>query len=279
VRALLFDSEARRVEGYSAQLPRRAEAAADCLDEMHRLVQAAGFSVGAVMGRAENEVTAEDRKYWPAFEGASWFGDLPPGSGVMLGSGCVSRDRFGLILTSERSMLGTVIECELQVAGLACVPIDEKRWLFSGELPEAGEAYASLKQAIKGSVEEFLDTAVPGDPRLAALESARQRIREVYEKLSRALDSRNELKQGFAAPQVIGCGAALQKSPAWTMMIAETLGVPLTLSTEPEPGCRGSALWALERLGAIEHLRVLPASMGRVFQSKALGAMAMRRWD
>ena len=41
-------------------MPRRADAAADCLDEMHRLVQAAG--------RAESEVTAEDRKYWPAFE-------------------------------------------------------------------------------------------------------------------------------------------------------------------------------------------------------------------
>ena len=53
VRALLFDSEARRVEGYSAQLQQRADAAADCLDEMHRLVQAAGFRVAAVVGRAK----------------------------------------------------------------------------------------------------------------------------------------------------------------------------------------------------------------------------------
>ena len=50
VRALLFDSNARRVEGYSAQLPRRADAAADCLDEMHRLVQAAEFRIAASGG-------------------------------------------------------------------------------------------------------------------------------------------------------------------------------------------------------------------------------------
>src|SRR5665213_1296211 len=77
VRALLFDFEARRVEGYAAQLPRRADAAADCLDEMHRLVQAAGFRVAAVVGRAESEVTAEDRQFWPAFEGVRWFPALP----------------------------------------------------------------------------------------------------------------------------------------------------------------------------------------------------------
>ena len=45
VRALLFDSGAQRVEGFTAQLPKRADAAADCLDEMHRLVEAAGFRI------------------------------------------------------------------------------------------------------------------------------------------------------------------------------------------------------------------------------------------
>ncbi len=56
VRALLFDSEARRVEGYAAQMPRRADAAADCLDEMHRLVvKRPDFASAAVVGRAESE--------------------------------------------------------------------------------------------------------------------------------------------------------------------------------------------------------------------------------
>src|SRR5580692_9992707 len=118
VRALLFDSEARRVEGYSAQLPRRADAATDCLDEMHRLVQDAGFRVGAVVGRAESDVTAEDRKYWPAFEGSAWFPALPAGAGMMLGSGCVEHSRFALVV-GEKSLFGTVVESPMAVEGLA----------------------------------------------------------------------------------------------------------------------------------------------------------------
>lgn len=68
VRALLFDSQARPMEGYHAQLPYRirqtadggaevdaeelAELTVDCLDELHRMVQAAGFRVAAVAASA-----------------------------------------------------------------------------------------------------------------------------------------------------------------------------------------------------------------------------------
>jgi gluconokinase len=68
VRALLFDSQARPMEGYHAQLPYRihrtpdggaevdaeelAELAIDCLDELHRQVHAAGFPIAAVAGSA-----------------------------------------------------------------------------------------------------------------------------------------------------------------------------------------------------------------------------------
>jgi hypothetical protein len=263
VRALLFDSEARRVEGYSAQLPRRANAPEDCLDEMHRLAGATGFRIAAVVG---SYVMAEA---WPAFEGAAWFPALPEGAGVILGCGCVSRERFALVIAGEHSMLATVVESqpgELP-AGLRCVRIDEKRWLLSGSVPEAGSAYASLKQGIKGSVEEYLENAGVDDPRLAGLASAARRFREVYEEMLRALDSPAEsrferrLPPKLATPQIIG----MVKSPAWTQRIADALGTSLTVCTEPEPTARGAALWALERIGAIEHLRSLPASTGAVF--------------
>jgi gluconokinase len=68
VRALLFDSGARQMEGYGAQLAyqirttpdggaevdpeRLAEITIDCLDELHRQIQAAGFYVAAVAGSA-----------------------------------------------------------------------------------------------------------------------------------------------------------------------------------------------------------------------------------
>jgi gluconokinase len=68
VRALLFDSGARRMEGYGAQVPYRihitpdggaevdpealAQLTIDCLDELHRQVQGAGFRIAAVAGSA-----------------------------------------------------------------------------------------------------------------------------------------------------------------------------------------------------------------------------------
>ena len=256
VRALLFDSEARRVEGYSAQLPRRADAAADCLDEMHRLVQAAGFRISAVVGRAESEVTAEDRKYWPAFEGAAWFPSLPEGAGTMLGSGCVGHRQFGLAI-GETSLLGMVVERQIAIDGLTCVSIDNKRWLLCGAVPEAAGAYAAVKRElkVKGSIEGYLETAATDDPHLAGLAAVEQRFLEIFERLKVAVQEPVE---------AIACGATLLKSPAWTLRMANALGVGLTLCTEPEPAGRGAALWALERTGAIGHLEALPASTAGV---------------
>ncbi len=211
------------------------------------------------MGRAESEVTAEDRKAWPAFDGAAWFPALVEGAGVMLGSGCVDRERVSLVM-GDASMVGMVVEIQTAVDGLTCVPIDEKRWMLSGAVPEAGFAYALFKRAIKGSVERYLDSAVEGDPLLVGLDSALQRFREIYERLA-----------GHGpGPQVIACGGALLKSPSLAQRIADKVGAALTLSTEPEPGGRGAALWALERIGAIDDLRSLPASMGAVLEPKAV---------
>lgn len=255
VRALLFDSGARSVEGFTARLLKRPDAAADCLDEMHRLVEAAGFRIAAVVGRAESEVTAEDRKFWPAFEGAQWFPAMPEGAGVMLGSGCLGRDRFALVL-GDTSFIGTIVEGPGTAEGLTCTQIDEKRWLLVGSIAEAGPAYASFRHSIKGSVDQYLENAADDDAKLADLDAAARRFREVYELLAREVGTPGG---------VIACGGALLKSPSLSRRIGEAVGVALTLSTEPEPVCRGAALWALERIGAIEDVRALPASIGPMF--------------
>jgi 3-deoxy-D-manno-octulosonate 8-phosphate phosphatase (KDO 8-P phosphatase) len=255
VRALLFDSGARRVEGFAAQLPKRADAAADCLDEMHRLVEAAGFRIAAVVGRSENEVSAEDRKFWPAFAGAQWFAALPDGAGVMLGSGCLGRGRFALVL-GDTSFVGTIVEGPGTAEGLTCTQIDEKRWMLVGSVAEAGAAYTSFRRSIKGSVDQYLETAAADDPKVAELDAVALRFREVYELLSREVGRPRE---------VIACGGALLRSPCLLRRIAEAVGVAMTVSTEAEAVCRGAALWALERIGAIKDVRALPASIGTVF--------------
>jgi hypothetical protein len=251
-RALLFDFDARRVEGFAAQLPRRADADLDCLDEIHRLVHGAGFRVAAVVGRAE--ITAEDRQLWPAFVDAVWFPALPDGAPAMLGCGCVDHEQVALVM-GEAGMAGRMIESPVSVEGLSCVPIDEKRWMLSGTVAEAWTAYSAFRQSINGSVERYLANAAADDPALEGLDAAIRRFRQIYVALARH----------GAAPQLIGCGEALMKAPSLAQRIADSLGVSLTLSTEAEPGGRGSALWALERIGMIENLHAMPASTGPVF--------------
>src|SRR5712692_105955 len=50
--------------------------------------------------------------------------------------------------------------------------------------------------------------------------------------------------------RVIASGGALHRSRAWASIVADVLGVPLTLCGDPEASSRGAALLALEALGA-----------------------------
>jgi hypothetical protein len=252
VRALLFDSEARRVEGFSAQLPRRVDrAASHCLDEIQRLTDEAGYCVAAIVGCAEE----------PVFKGAAWFPALPEGAGTILGSGGVSRERFVVVMSDGVSMLGTVVEGPVPKipADLICTPIDDKRFLLAGLVPDAGEVYASLRKAAgRGGVERFIETALPGAPHLAGVDAVGLKFRSIHDSLSRVVGTPSE---------TVACGSVLLRSGALAQRMAEALGAPLTLCTEPEPAGRGAALWALERIGTIADLKQLAASTGAVYES------------
>ena len=52
-------------------------------------------------------------------------------------------------------------------------------------------------------------------------------------------------------------------------MMADALGRPLITCLEKEATSRGAALLAMERIGAIGHIRDLPAEMGPVYQAVA----------
>ena len=234
VRALLFDSTARRMEGYSAQLPRRKDAAADCLDEMHRLVRSDGLRVVAVVGRANTEVTAEDRECWPAFARATWFPALPDGAAVVLG--CAEAGQVALVISGSDGMLATVVDQEPTALGegLTSARLDDGRWMIAGFVPEAGEALAAVKRVLntRGSVEGYLETAAADDPRLAPIDAVGRRFGELLSRF------------GTPAPEVVG----VVRSAGFARRIADVMGVPITLYTEPEPAGRGAALFAIRNL-------------------------------
>src|SRR5258708_4914742 len=114
VRALLFDSGARHVEGYTSRLPYRAgahpgelsELAIDCLDDLHRHVHAAGMRIAGICGsvvrdnqaaeclfqklfvRPAANLKPEYQKLWPAYEDAAWRPLAAEDACRSIGTGC-----------------------------------------------------------------------------------------------------------------------------------------------------------------------------------------------
>jgi len=240
----------------------------------------------------------EFRAMWPSFEGIPWFPALGDGACDNLGSGCITPDRCSLMVGTTGAMRVVIEADRVEIPqGLWCYRVDKKRFILGGAVSSGGEVFAWMKRtlALPKDLEARLEAAEPGTHGLtllpffsgarspywrsdlraaitglsfatepfdifrAALESVALRFREIDDLLAERISPPKE---------VIASGGALLKSPAWTQMMADAVGRPLTQCTEPEATCRGAALWALEQIGAIDHLNALPASLGATFQPR-----------
>lgn len=249
----------------------------------------------ASLDQPEDQLLPEFRTLWPAFANALWFPALGDGACNNIGSGCVSPDRAALMVGTTGAMR---LVCDAPGAmvspGLWRYRVDGSRFVTGGALSNGGDVFAWMKRtlALPKDLEARLENAVPGGHGLtmlpffsgertpywradlrasiiglsastepidllrASLESIALRFREVYSLLSENRDPPEE---------VIASGGALLHSPAWTQMMADALGRPITICTETEASCRGAALWALERLKIIDNIGAIPASTGAVF--------------
>jgi gluconokinase len=253
----------------------------------------------AALDRSEDQLLPEYRALWPGFVKARWFSALGDGACNNLGSGCVSPDRAALMVgtTGAMRVVGDVVSdkpIEKVSPGLWRYRVDKSRFVTGGALSNGGDVYAWMKRtlALPKDVEAQLENAAPGahgltmlpffsgertpywraDLRAAitgmtASTGAMDILRAALESIALRFRAIACLLAGsWAAPRgVIASGGALLHSPAWTQMIADALGRPVTMCTETEASCRGAALWALERLGVIEGISALPASTGVVF--------------
>jgi glycerol kinase len=89
----------------------------------------------------------------------------------------------------------------------------------------------------RGAVSGLSLSTEPFHLLLAALESIALRCGEACNALGGLLGPAREGDRS---------GASLLNSPATTQMMADALGRPVTICTEPEPAARGAAVWALE---------------------------------
>jgi gluconokinase len=263
-------------------------------------IERAQLSPVEEMDRPLSDLREEHRARWPLFHGIPWFPALGDGACNNVGSGCISPERFALMVGTSGAMRAVVEAPEVEIpAGLWCYRVDRNRFVLGGALSNGGSVFAWMKKTLvlppEAEIESALAGMEPGSHGLtvlplfagerstgwradaraaiigmsmdtgpaeilrAALESVALRFRNIYDIMTRRLDAPSE---------VVASGGALLHSKAWTQMMADALGRPLTACIEKEASSRGAALLALERIGAIRHIRDLPARMGESFEAR-----------
>ena len=227
---------------------------------------------------------------WPMLSDLPWFPAVGDGATANIGSGCVSPARVALTVGTT-SALRVVLTGPLDhlSPGLWCYRVDGRRSLLGGALSEGGSVFAWMKANLQLENGPEFDASVAdlepdghgltvlpflagerapgwaGHARAtihgltlattplhilrAGLEAVAYRIALVFDLLRPVLP---------ADPQVIASGGALLHSPAWLGIIADVLGRPVSVSQVQEASGRGSALLALEALGALADLEEAP---------------------
>jgi gluconokinase len=74
-----------------------------------------------------------------------------------------------------------------------------------------------------------------------------------------------ELHPAFRLREIVAAGGGLERSTAWTQILADTLGRPVRLCADAELTSRGAAAVALEQLGALSLDEVEPP-LGRILR-------------
>ena len=236
---------------------------------------------------------------WPALRTATWFPAVGDGAASNVGSDCVDPTRIALNVGTSAALRVVTREQPVPPRGLWRYRIDRKRAILGGATSEGGNIYAWCRQVLRLGDDEEIEAALaalPPDghgltmlPHLAgerapgwrdgrrgaisglrldtssveivraALESVALRLAAVYELLAPCAS---------AGHTIVASGAALGHSRAWTQIIADAIGRPITWSVESEATCRGAALLALEAVGALPDLSSARQPTGETFMPK-----------
>jgi gluconokinase len=222
---------------------------------------------------------------WPALSGVPWLPAVGDGACSNLGAGCVTPDRFALMIgTSGAERAAWTPDTDFAIPwGAWCYRIDERRAIIGGALNDGGSLFDWLRGALQLPELEAAEQEVaamepdshgltvlpfwagernPGwaDDARGAIVGMRLHTRPI-DILRASLEAvalrfaeidgilHNALPE---AAEVIATGGALLHSTAWMQIIADALGRPLLASSEAEASSRGACLLALEALGLLE---------------------------
>jgi gluconokinase len=235
---------------------------------------------------------------WPALKEVAWYPAVGDGAAANLGSGCTTPRRVAVTMgTSSAIRVVTPGVVEHIPSGLWCYRLDRQNQLLGGALSEGGGVYGWLTRTLRLNNEDDLEGALkelPPDGHgltfLPLLEGERSpgwngQARGVLAGLSLATRPEQILRAGLEGVayrlalvfdllqpelgekiQIIASGGAFQHSDLWTQIVADAIGLPVTLSAVKEASARGVAMLALHALREVASLQEFPDFTAQVFK-------------
>jgi gluconokinase len=234
---------------------------------------------------------------WPALRAVPWFPAYGDGACSNVGCGCVTRERFAVMVGTSGALRAAWRGPVPRVPwGAWCYRIDAARVVLGGALNDAGSLYAWLLDTLRLDAEPSLEAQVAAQepdahgltvlPFLAGERSPgwAPHARGAVIGLTLATRPVDLLRAGLEAvalrfallaslldpvvpgpQQIVATGGGLVRSPAWTRIVADALGRRVVTSGAPEASSRGAALLALEKLGAVSDVAAVPAPLGAAY--------------
>jgi gluconokinase len=254
-------------------------------------------ALGPLGDRPLSGLRPEYAARWPALRAVPWLPAYGDGACSNVGSGCVTRDRFALMVGTSGALRAAWRAAEVRIPwGAWCYRVDAERVVLGGALNDAGSLFGWLLDTLRLEPAGALDAeiaALPADghgltilPFLAGERSPGWATHAQGAVLGLTIATRpvDLLRAGMEAvalrfallagildaevpgsQEIVGTGGGLVRSPAWRQIMADALGRPVMMSGVAEASSRGAALFALETLGAVRSVEEVPAPLGAVY--------------
>jgi gluconokinase len=263
----------------------------------HLPIEARQLADPAAMDREQRGLRGDFALDWPLFQEIPWFPAIGDGAANNVGSGCITRDRFALMVGTTGAMRAVIEAPQTEIPwGAWCYRIDRRRFVMGGALSDGGKVFEWMLEHLAGlpegaELERRLAAMTPGAHGLTVLPlfagerspnwnaDARAAITGIslhtspVDILRASLEAvairfrmiYDILRDRVGEPrEVVATGGALLRSPAWTQMMADALERPIVACLENETSSRGAAMLALERLG-VRKLAEFSTSLGETF--------------
>jgi gluconokinase len=259
------------------------------------LVEALEIRAETLPKLAESHTTFQGlvQKYaqrWPQLSEAKLFPAIGDGAANAIGSGCTTKNTLALMVGSSGALrvLYTGEPPETLPPELWCYRADRQRVVLGGALSDGGNLYAWLRESLlpsddATSIERSLDLLEPDAHGLTILPfwsgerstgwslsakgtivgvTSRTQPIEILRAAMEAIAYRFALVHRALKPftedaSIVASGTALRLSPVWIQILADVLGLTITLAPHRESSTLGAALLALEAAGKIVSLEAL----------------------